>query len=897
MQHYRRRIHLLAAAFLVGTGLWAAPALAQLKSSADAVCGRPLGVGRLTVNLPREMLPEPLGAEGLRLDETKGRALYPAVHAPGAGAVVQEILREGSPLLKKRPLARGIGGLVGSLLEQSPSVTIYFLFRGDTPLELTLRGRSAHRFMVTPRADPAVYAALLAAWWRQYTAPPGLLETKPDYPPLVGNYLSATLARRLNLKLPPGKQVPPWLQQLDQELGLTLGTESIRVAIEQQRILGLRSPDQPADQPLPEPISPPAPEVSPPAADVQVEPVALRVPEECFYLHFASFDNFVWFQDTLARWGGDLQNLLATRGLDHGISQQIEEQLVLKLTDLSRLLGPTVIAEVAILGTDTFFREGASFGVLFHARNNAMLAADITGGRLARLAGGAVKEEKITIGSRTVSLLSSPDGRVRSYYVADGDYHFVTTSRTLVQRFLETASGTGALGRLKAFRHARAIMPLARQDTVFVYLSEAFFRNFTSPRYRVEMVRRLEAGADIDLVRLARLAAAAEGKPAETIEQLIAGELLPPDFGPRGDGSRTVLEGGQVYDSLRGHSGAFLPIPETPVRRVTPAEASAYRKFADFYRRKWGGRMDPTIIAIKRHALPRNRERVVLDARLSPFAQEHFELLSRWAGPPSRQRLAPVKGDLVAGEVALRDQYLFGGLQDSRPPLQIVGTSAVPVGRPRDLLVGYLGTSGAMGLLGFLDAQILRRPDDQGYSSNLLGLHRWQIGDFTVFSLHPEVLAAVTPQLRFQQAERPAQLRLHVGDPSEARMAAFLNDLGYVRTRETSLGNLRLMSSLSQQFHVPPKDSKTVAEELLGAKLICPLGGKYFFQETPEGGGWWTSTALEGSPGGSVLSGQAPAGYQAPPLSWFRGLELEATMTEQILSAHAEVVMQLPAKK
>lgn len=133
-------------------------------------------------------------------------------------------------------------------------------------------------------------------------------------------------------------------------------------------------------------------------------------------------------------------------------------------------------------------------------------------------------------------------------------------------------------------------------------------------------------------------------------------------------------------------------------------------------------------------------------------------------------------------------------------------------------------------------------------------------------------------------------------------MTALLNNLGYMRTRETSLGNLRLMSDLAQQLHVPPKDCREAAEELLGAKLVCPLGGQYVFKEDPQdpqagARGWWTSTALAGSRGGFPLTAQAPPGYQAPPLSWFRGLKLEATMTEQIFSAHAEVLMQLPAKK
>ena len=60
----------------------------------------------------------------------------------------------------------------------------------------------------------------------------------------------------------------------------------------------------------------------------------------------------------------------------------------------------------------------------------------------------------------------------------------------------------------------------------------------------------------------------------------------------------------------------------------------------------------------------------------------------------------------------------------------------------------------------------------------------------------------------------------------------------------------------------------------------------------------WTSTALEPVPSrAGFLKVHAPQGYQSPPLSWFRGLDLDATMTEKTISAHAEVIMQMPAKK
>ena len=100
---------------------------------------------------------------------------------------------------------------------------------------------------------------------------------------------------------------------------MNLGTESLRMAMMQDRILGLnnlgsrptgRCPSGPSRR------SAPARGWNRPTG--KIEPIAMHVPAECFYVRFGSFANFLWLQDTLAKWGGDAQNLIALRGLDHG---------------------------------------------------------------------------------------------------------------------------------------------------------------------------------------------------------------------------------------------------------------------------------------------------------------------------------------------------------------------------------------------------------------------------------------------------------------------------------------------------------------------------------------------------------------------------------------------------
>ena len=865
----------------------------QPQISVEAYSGVPFGVGKLTVALPAEELPEPLGADGLKLSEKDRRVVYPVFHTPQFGAVAKEVI-DTTGVLEGGPIRKQIKGIVREVLDRPPHSTAYFLFVGDGPLQLTLHAKGLHTVTVTPRNVPRLHRKTLEAWWEQYSAPPGLLEPKADYPPLVENYLRATLARRLDFRLPKQQQRSSPRELFTKELGLFFGSESILLAIEQDRLLGLHNLGLPADQPLPNPINPPALELPPVPSDVPVEPIATRVPQECYYIRFGSFNNFLWLQDTLALWGGDAYNLIGVRGLDYSLNDKVQTQLALETTVLARLLGEAVIADVALIGTDTFFREGAAYGLLFQARNNPMLTANLLAQRAEKLKTLKLQQQKLDIGGRAATYLYSPDGSVRSYYVADGEFHFVTTSRTLAERFVQVRSGEGSLGLSQEFRYARSLMPLANNYTVWAYFSDAFFRNLLSPRYRIEMMRRLQAQADIECVQLAVLAAAAEGKSGSTIEQLVAGALLPPDFGPRPDGSRAVLEAGEAYDSLRGHRGALLPVPDVPVTTVTSAEATEYRQFAEFFGEHWG-RLDPLVIGLRRQPQKDRLERLLIDIRFCPLADKHLQSLSRMVGPPTTRRIAAVPGDIAQGQIVLKEQHIFAGLRDFGPSPELLSVRSFSLGRVRDLFVGYIGTTGRLGLLGFLEGP-LSWLEPGVPAERLKPPVRAKTGDFTVFSFHPEVLREVVPQLRLEEAPTAAQLRLWIGDVSKARIAPLINHIGYTRTLDSSLGNLRLMHTVEQQLHVPPESCRLAAEFLTGARLHCPLGGQYVLRKTEGQSAYWTSTELEGTGRSILLGAVAPQGYVAPPMDWFRGLKMEAIMTSGQLSAQVELLMQLPEK-
>ncbi len=851
----------------------------------EAIAGTPFGVGRITLTLSGSEAAAVSATDALVLEDQEGRALYPAFAARQSGRLLAELT--------------GAGQL------SSRVVTAWFLFRGERPLELTLYAPTARRLRVAPREadEPREHTELLDEWWRAYLASARRQEQQGDYPPLPQAYLTTMLARRLQLDTPLLGQ-PREPGEARETFELLLGLEDYRLEMLKRTNLTPVLTSEGASLPVPDDIAWPA--LTPAfAPEVQVEEIARYVPAECFYVRFGTFANYIWFRKLLEENGGELGRLVALRGFDANLGGRLERQIALKQSALSEVFGGQVIKDVAFLGRDFYMREGAAFGILFQTFPGAapVLANDFRAqhreAQRREAERGAVIEQ-VEIAGRRVSLLSTPDNRLRSFYAADGDFHLVTTSRAMVERFFAAGQGERSLGQSAEFKHARSILPLERDDTVFLYFSPAFFQGLLSPQYQVELARRMRAVTDIELVLLGRLAARAEGKPGGTIDDLVAGGFLPAGFGRRSDGSETVLRQGRVLDSRRGARGSFLPIPDVPLEGVTSAEQTDYERRASYYEQSWQ-QLDPLMVGIKRFALNEDRlERIVVDARVSPLHEEKYRWLTSLLGPPIEQRMSVPAGSIVSAQMSVRGgllfphippHILFVGVQDMVPASDLKPEGFFEILRLLQTTPGYLGAWPKPGFLDMLPLGLGGGPPDTlGYSRLLLGLWRRQWDAFSTLSFDYRVLSDVTPQLRVEPSEGEAQVFIDVGDLSTAEFSTWVTAMNYARARQATLGNLNFLHAMSQQFRIARQDVLGATEDLIDARLICSLGGEYRIVESPDRPAQWTSNRL-------TLDGaqQVPEDYEAPLLRWFRGLSLELSKAEEQLLVHAELDMQRAA--
>lgn len=849
----------------------------------EAYAGQPYGVGKFTFRLrPGDEMVD--RTEAIVINEKQNRILY--------------------PIVAKTAFQSFVGKLTGRRETMPSNVhTVWFLFQGEEPLEMTVEGTDTADVTVPVEfARPKQFDRRVRQWWDAFNRVVNEHIESGDYPPMVQAYLKALVGKRFGLS--PETRSESNLDPLLQTFQLMFDVESLRATtIEQTMLNGV--PNLPVDRPLPQPIrwSPVIVKNLPQAVDI--EPMAKCVPEECFYLRFGTWSNQLWLQKLMEEFGGDLSRMIQVRGFKYRIQSKFLDQLAIQSTEWDKLFGGQLIDDVAVIGSDTYFDSGSAVGVMLHAKNTNFLKSNLLKKRVAfakenKNIGCTIRE--IKEGDDVIHFLSTPDNRYRSFYAVSGDCHLVTTSLVVARRFLEAGRGIGSLANSEEYRFARFSMPLERDDTVFVYLSTKFFQNLLTPQYQIELRRRNRIGTDMMLLELAKLAAFNEQYTDTTIAGLVNAGYLPKGFGYRPDGGSFETKGNHWQDSIRGRRGFFAPIPDLPLARVTAEEEAWFDERARFFTQSIKS-LDPMFIAIKRFELKENVERIVFDARLAPFGEEKYGWLMKLLGEPLTSEVSAIPGDVATLQASIKG----GGLSSNAPPHQIFAGIQDRIDPSVDLspktflrlmktlreTPGYLGAWPNPGYTSWMPA-LGGQPDEFGYTySGILKLFRLQWGSFSVLSFDVDRLENLKPQLKIVPSDRPAQLRLNVGDLSSSNLQGWANSINYRRSWQTSIANVQLLNLLIQQFRVTPEVAKQVIERMMDVELVCSLGGEYQLAQIPSGRVLWQSSAWP-----SFASPELPPGHIAPFLAWFRGVQIEVTKTKSQFSVHGFLdIQRLPGEE
>ena len=508
---------------------------------------------------------------------------------------------------------------------------IWFLFKSsdlNIPLRLRMRGSGDSRELrvVIEKCKKGKFESKYAEKWRkQFVDAMAAQRAVNDYPPILEDYLESMLLARVTTeksrKRNEKKRDKEQVKSLAQTVGLLLDLESTRSDLITESMKPRESiPNQRVA--LPSPIRLPVKPSTVLPQPVVVEDIAKVVPATCFYLRFGNWGNQIWLKGLMEEYGGDLSRMLTVRGYKNLVQSKFLDQLCVQSGPLDKWFGGTKINDVALIGSDFYFRSGAGVGVVLQAQPNqteslrknfkdkrkkiVKEAKERILGRIPKGSGlsiddidsvwhGGAEETEFNghdvdfIETRVIRadveneivLKATLDERVfyRSYYVVKGDFHLITTSAEIVTQFLAIQDGKGVpLGDSEDFRAFRSKDPFRKgsQNRILFFASNSFLENLFKPSFQIELARRNRLLAKIQVLEMATLAAINEGvnflEDDSVFDKLVDRKFLPKQFDQQG----LERNGRSWVDQERGRFGFFKPLADVDTEYCTESESNEY---------------------------------------------------------------------------------------------------------------------------------------------------------------------------------------------------------------------------------------------------------------------------------------------------------------------------------
>jgi hypothetical protein len=330
------------------------------------------------------------------------------------------------------------------------------------------------------------------------------------------------------------------------------------------------------------------------------EPLAKLVPNDNYYVRFRNVRKFIEFAELLDRWGTNLARAYELTSRDYRLRERYEKQLCLKSDALARALGPLVIRDLAITGSDGYLREGTDVTVIFQVVNRALFLAAVDKHLRAarREFGKQLKESKAVYHHIKVESFVTPLREVSLHRAQFGAFVVYSNSPAGVRRVIDTHQHRHkSLADSLDFQYMRTVFRAdAKGEDGFAFLSNPFIRNLVGPASKIKEKRRLEALTSLAMTNYAALFSAWENGRLPTNHRglLTAARLKPGEiYSPEGKGlawdtgRKTAVS--EVYNTV-----AFAtPLVELPIDKVTPLEVKEYERFRRGYLTNWRRYFDP----------------------------------------------------------------------------------------------------------------------------------------------------------------------------------------------------------------------------------------------------------------------------------------------------------------
>ncbi len=827
----------------------------------------------------------------------------------------------------------------------SPSndlLRIYFLYHGQSPatVEIHISGKAG--LTIRSEESEATYNELLQSWWdtlnNQHTRiPPALQTLTNDMLFSIGKHLGMPPTARSSSQDMGSSELE---HQFERTLGMLLGFESVRLAMmtdDQGELIG----SAPAIEPLPNAVDVVSQSIPGFAMDSNgIEPIASFVPNDCYYVRCGSLNNYMWLRQFLIGWGGSLDEIVTNPILNTDVRSQIEDQLGI-YSDAWQDAEP-LVTDMAVIGSDLFFTEGAGIGILLEAKpgDEQKLETIIQQQRLDKSKQLGANHQSVMLSNHKVSYFRTADNRMRSFFVRHGRYLLLTNSQAMLNSITSPQAAAQSLASLPEYRYALASNPLLSQAGITIYLSDPFIRRLTSPACRIELGRRRESAAECRQLEVAAMVAVAFGQILDSRESLIAHNYLPEDFGILPDGSYVELRNGVAFDSLRGKVGTFVPVADVAPTKANQRELSTFSSFAQRYRTEWRA-VDPVLVTIASSAVDESDERVEVQIHITPYARQEYRFLTNYLSQPSETHVSMSRNELLGLSARLkapsREFLAHLGVVDAVVPFRIHqgrllradGVTGTFLQQQSFAAVTPSGTDGLQAISGLMQSlqnrsvdiaataqspaasqsssifnpytlsSAFTNPVGLAFSSSALVIKGVidiaklgaldEDGQWSIYGGSSELRRDVRTSLATQYYPKPSQLLFRAGGVDGAMIAPYLNAYSYCQSRNQSAAIASWLNQWSIGLRSQPMDFRENIEQALQGELMCPLGGQFTLDEQSQA---WTSSKWEKD--SLALEDHVPEDYRFPFLRWLKEVELRFNLSPTSLNTDVAIQVARP---
>ena len=236
------------------------------------------------------------------------------------------------------------------------------------------------------------------------------------------------------------------------------------------------------------------------------EPLARAVPADFYFVRAQSFGAFTEMLSFVEGVGAPAADLVDRNSTERGTRPRYLAELGVETSDLSRVLGPEVVQDFAITGSDPYLHEGSDVTLIFRLKSPLLFRAALFKSLSAHgSAHGGTQGSSFTHEGVTVDVARSADGRVRQHHAVVTDLELVSNSPAAIRRVISAIQGK--LPRLADEPDFRYM--LARDAGVpaelLAFIGDRFVENVVGPAQKIAEARRQVALSELSAAPLAAL--------------------------------------------------------------------------------------------------------------------------------------------------------------------------------------------------------------------------------------------------------------------------------------------------------------------------------------------------------------------------------------------------------